>query len=138
MFRSTAVTAVAVALVALVGCGEGDSPTASSGAGGAERYCAVTRQLDTAGAKFFAKLERDENATQVDYEAAERRFIEAQAATLDKVRRVAPAEIRADVRTLLAGQRARAGLAPEGDVDEATVTAAEKRVRAFEKRSCKA
>ena len=139
MLRSTAVTAVATALVAFGGCGDdNDSRSESSAAGSAERYCALTRELDAAGGKFFAELERDENATPADYEAAERRFVEAQAAKFAELQRATPQEIRTDVQTLLNGQRARAGLAPDGAVDEAELTAAEKRVRAFEKRSCEA
>jgi hypothetical protein len=134
------ITAIVLATVALAACGEDDTAqpsaraTATPPAGDAERYCALSREMDAAGTKFFARLERKENATAEDYEAAERRFVERFAPQFDAIETAAPAEIRDDVAILLAGQRQRAGLG--GSVDEAEAGAAEKRVQAYEKRHC--
>ena len=129
------ITAIVLATVALAACGDTAQPsaraTATPPAGDAERYCALSREMDAAGTKFFARLERKENATAEDYEAAERRFVERFAPQFDAIETAAPAEIRDDVAILLAGQRQRAGLG--GSVDAG---AAEKRVQAYEKRHC--
>jgi hypothetical protein len=90
--------------------------------------------MDAAGTKFFARLERKENATAEDYEAAERRFVERFAPQFEAIETAAQAAIRDDIAILLAGQRQRAGLG--GSIDEAEAGAAEKRVRAYEKRHC--
>lgn len=133
-------TAIAlVATLALAACGEDDTAqtsaraTATPPSGDVERYCALTREMDAAGTKFFARLERD-NATADDFEAAERRFVERFAPQFEQIEQVAPAAIRADIELLLAGQRARAGLG--GAVDEQAVGAAERRVRRYERRQC--
>src|SRR5688572_3492808 len=137
-FLTTAI--VLAAALTLAACGEDDTArtsaraTATPPAGDAERYCALSREMDAAGTKFFARLERKENATAEDYEAAERRFVERFAPQFDAIETAAPAEIRDDVAILLAGQRQRAGLG--GSVDEADAGAAEKRVQAYEKRHC--
>jgi hypothetical protein len=139
MLRSTTVAALTIAVFASTACGDDDTPPAQpKSAGNVERYCELTREMDAAGEKFFAELERDENATPADYEAAEREFIQAHARQFDAVERLAPPTIKSDVRTLLEGQRVRAGLAPAGAVDEAEASAAEERVMAFERRSCPA
>lgn len=88
-----------------------------------------------AGGKFFAGL--GEDARPEEFEAAERRFVERSAGRLDELERVAPREIQGDVRKLLAGQRQRAGLETSVAVDEAQASAAEERVKAYEKRACR-
>ena len=100
----------------------------------AERYCALTREMDAAGTKFFARLEK-ENATAKDFEAAERRFVERFAPQFEAIAEAAPAEIRTDIEILLAGQRQRAGLG--GSVDQAEASAAERRVLRYERRECR-
>ena len=139
MTRHLTTAIVLVATLALAACGEDDTTqtsaraTATPPSGDAERYCALTREMDAAGTKFFARLER-ENATAKDFEAAERRFVERFAPQFEQIEQVAPAEIRTDIELMLAGQRARAGL---GDaVDEEAVGAAERRVRRYERRNC--
>jgi hypothetical protein len=133
-------TAIVLATFALAACGEDDTAqpsaraTITPPAGDAERYCALSRELDAAGTKFFARLERKENATAEDYKTAERRFVERFAPQFEAIETAAPAEVRDDVAILLAGQRQRAGLG--GSVDEAEAGAAEKRVQAYEKRHC--
>jgi hypothetical protein len=134
------IVTAALLTLALAACGESDSPstsaraTATPAAGDTERYCALTREMDAAGSRFFARLERKENATAADFEAAERRFVERFAPQFEEIQQVAPAEIRADVETLLAGQRARAGLGRS--VSEAEAGAAERRVQRYERRNC--
>ena len=133
-------TAIVLATFALAACGDDDTAqpsaraTATPPAGDAERYCALSREMDAAGTKFFARLERKENATAEDYEAAERRFVERFAPQFEAIEQAAPSEIRSDIEILLAGQRQRAGLG--GSVDEAEAGAAEKRVQAYDKRHC--
>ena len=133
-------TAIVLATLTLAACGEDDAAqtsaraTATPPTGDVERYCALTREMDAAGTKFFARLERNENATAEDYEAAERRFVERFAPQFEAVEQAAPAEIRSEIAILLAGQRQRAGLG--GSVDEAQASAAERRVRRYERRHC--
>lgn len=140
MPRRSMITAAALtATLSLAACGDDDSPqragtSATASAGNPEAYCALTRQLDAAGEKFFAKLGEDARPEQ--YEAAERRFIEANADRLGEVERTAPAQIRTDVTKMLAAMRERGGLAPGMDVSEAEAGAAEKRVRAYERENC--
>jgi hypothetical protein len=136
MTRFIATATVLTATIALAACGSEDpapQPTAKA-PGDRERYCTLSREMDAAGERFFARLERKENATAADYEAAERRFVERFTPQFEEVERVAPAEIRDDVRILLAGQRSRAGLG--GDVGEAEASAAEERVLRYERRHC--
>lgn len=143
--RSIITTAAAVAALAVAGCGDDaddqrDGSAAATAtvaaAGDGERYCALTRELDAEGEKFFADL--GEEASPADYEAAERRFIEAHSDDLDELGRVAPRQIKADVQKLFAGMRERAGLKPGIDVSEAQASRAEERIMAFERRSCRA
>jgi hypothetical protein len=62
----------------------------------------------------------------------------ASPAKLEEVEQAAPREIDDDVDTLLAGQRERAGLPSSAKVDEAKASAAEERIRAWERRNCEA
>ena len=141
MTRHLITTAALAAAFALAACGDDDTATTASQAtatpvaGDAERYCALTREMDAAGTKFFARVERKENATANDFEAAERRFVERFAPQFEAIEEAAPAEIRADVEILLAGQRQRAGLG--GSVDQAEASAAERRVLRYERRECR-
>ena len=141
--RRSAVILAAVAIV-LAACGDDDNATeassttssvAAAAAGDPDRYCALTRELDREGEQFFAGL--GEDARPEEYEAAERRFITRFAGKLEELERAAPAELERDVATLLAGQRQRAGLA-SATVDESEGSAAETRIRAWEKRNCEA
>jgi hypothetical protein len=136
MTRFIATATVLTATIALAACGSEDPApqTTAKESGDRERYCALTREMDAAGSKFFARLERKKNATAADFEAAEKRFIERFAPQFEEIERAAPAEIRDDVRILLAGQRARAGLG--GGVGEAEASAAEERVLRYERRRC--
>lgn len=143
MLRRSIITVAVLAALALVACGDdsdegaGNEPTTATvaTAGDVERYCALTRELDAEGEQFFAGLGRD--ASPAQYEAAERRFIEAHSADLDELGRVAPSAIKSDVQKLFAGMRERAGLQPAIEVSEAQASAAEARIQAFEKRSCR-
>jgi hypothetical protein len=132
MLRTSAAVLALASALALAACGGDEDepaarPAAATAAGDADRYCALARE------EHFAGL--GEDATPEQFERAERSFVERNAATLDELERAAPAEIRRDVRTLLAGMRQRAGL--EGpEVSERAASAAEGRIKAFERRSC--
>jgi hypothetical protein len=132
------------ATLALAACGDEDSPstsaraTAPPAAGDLERYCALTREMDAAGTKFFARLEESKNATAADFEAAERRFVERFAPQFEEIQRVAPAEIRPTSRPcspasagapVWAGRSARRRPAPPSGASCATSggTAADRR-----------
>ncbi len=138
--RRPAIIIVTVATLALAACGDDDSDTSATrttpivAAADPERYCALTRELDVKGETFFAGL--GEDAKPEEYEAAERRFITRFAGKLEELEQAAPQDIKRDVGTLLAGQRQRAGLPAKTEVDESEGSAAESRVRAWEKRNC--
>ena len=141
MLRPWIITVTIAAALSLAACGDdGDdsrattAPATTAATGNADRYCALTRELDAEGEKFFAGLGRD--ATPKQFEAAERRFLERHADDLAELRGAAPAEIKADVEKLLAGMQERAGMEPDVAVTEARSSAAETRIRAFEKRNC--
>lgn len=134
MIRNS-IAGIAVAAAVLAACGDDDDKTRTS-ASGADRYCALTAQLDAAGDKFFSELERRDASPQ-EFEAAERRFVEAHTQELDRLRRAAPASIRSDLDKLVAGMHQRAGLKPAARVSEREASAAEERIRAFERRECR-
>ena len=98
------------------------------------RYCELTKELDEAGQEAFRELEQDPNATEEQFEAVEREFVETNQERIDELVRVAPAEIKEDVGVLLAALRGRAGQGPE--VAESESEAAEQRVTAFEEENC--
>lgn len=124
--------------LAIAACGGDDETTTSTRAAAAgpsaARYCHLTRRLDKEGEKFFSGLGRD--ATPEEYEDAERRFVDEFTPQLAAIEAAAPAGIKADVRKLLAAQRARAGLPAGADVDQADATAAEKRLHRYEAKTC--
>jgi hypothetical protein len=121
-----------LAAAALAACG--DDAVEPAAVTGPDLFCALARELAAAGERHFASLGRD--ARPEEYEAAERAFVEAQAARLDAIEAAAPPEISADVRTLLAAQRGRAGMPDSTPVDEKAAGAAEERVKGFERRHC--
>lgn len=100
-----------------------------------ERYCALVQELDEAGADAFAELEADESATDEDFAAAERQFIEDHQDKFDELRDIAPEEIANDVDVLLAAQEQRAAGGEQEDVAP-EVAAAEERIGAFEDEHC--
>jgi hypothetical protein len=130
------VGALLLACFALVpaSCGDDDEDKrAERPTGNVQRYCDLLRQLDRAGTQFFRRLE-EENASHKEFEAAEKEFVEQHEADLRALQRAAPESIRNDTRTVLDAQRARAGLTPP--VNQRRAEAAEKRIRAFERRHC--
>ena len=142
MRRPTIIVATVLTL-ALAACGDNDEDAAAgsstatvAAAADPDRYCALTRELDAEGEQFFAGL--GEDATPEEYEAAERRFITRFAGKLEELEQAAPQELERDVGTLLAGQRQRAGLPTATKVEESEGAAAETRIRAWEKRNCRA
>lgn len=138
MIRRSIAFVALVALVGLAACGEDDTQTnvvTPPAAGDIARYCALTKKLDAEGEKFFSGLGRD--ASPREFEAAERRFIQEHMNDLDDLRQAAPAPIKADVDRLLAGMHQRAGLKSAEDVTEQDASAAEERIKAFERRECR-
>ena len=141
MLRPSVIAVVLVSLLGVSACGDDDDtattpPATVAAAGDVDRYCALTRRLDTEGQRFFAGL--DEDSSEAQFKAAERRSVEHFADEFAELEQVAPREIRADVPKLLAGLYERAGLRPKIEVTEAESSAAEKRVKAYERRNCKA
>lgn len=140
MLRPSFIVIALVALAGLAACGgndaNSDNKPVTATAADVQRYCALTRELDTAGEQFFAGL--GEDASPDEFEAAERRFIERFAGKLKELERVAPRKIKADVRTILADGRQRAGLRTATKVSESEASAADETVRAYEKRNCSA
>jgi len=138
MLRTSLIAVAVYALLGLAACGDDNDERAGGStttvARDADRYCALTRELDADGERFFAGLGND--ASPKEFEAAERRFIESAQAKLDELSRVAPLQIEDDLQKLLAGMRERAGLKPAIAVTEAQASAAENRIQAYEKRTC--
>ena len=142
MPRTRSISAVLIAAAALSACGDeardtaaarpAATATATATADGA-RYCALVVELEAAGEEHFASLGRD--AGPEEYEAAERAFVEDNAALLDELQAAAPAEIGDDVRVLLAAQRGRAGLDAQAPAQK-QATAAERRIKRYEKANC--
>jgi hypothetical protein len=102
-----------------------------------DRYCELVLALDMAGAEAFAELETDTTATDEDYAAAERQFLEDHQEQFDELRRVAPEEIASDVGVLLDAQEERAAGGEQEEVSD-EVEAAEERIGAFEDEHCTA
>lgn len=136
--KTIAALGLAVAF-GVTACGEDEkSQTASARpeiTADANRYCALAKEMDAAGTAFFAKLEADDSATEADYEKAERDFLAQHAAQFSDIEQAAPAAIKSDITMILRAQRERSGLETTR-TPQAEITAAEKRVRAFEKREC--
>ncbi len=138
MIRRSIAWVALIGLLGLAACGENDTETnatTQTAAGDVARYCALTKELDAEGEKFFSGLGRD--ASPQEFQGAERRFIEHHENDLDELRQTAPARLKTDVDKLLAGMRRRAGLKPAEDVSEQEATAAEERIQAFERRECR-
>lgn len=122
-----------VAMLALGACGNDDGDDAQVSSGDVERYCELTKQLDEAGSEAFDQLEDDEQATDEDFARAMEEFNEAHADEFQELRRVAPEEIRSDVKRMLDGIQAGAHAEEQPDEDLAE---AEERVQAFEEDNC--
>ena len=137
--RFAFVCAPLVAALLLVGCGDDDesestTTTTAAAAPDVERYCELVTELEAAGDEIFGALEQDGSATPEDFQQAELELLEENEALFDELQEVAPDEIQADVETLVAGLRVRAGL--EEGTSPGDVGAAEKRVREYEKQNC--
>jgi hypothetical protein len=135
MLRPLLLAALASAALVAAGCGDDDEEKKKRDgrAGDVQRYCELSRAFDRAGEQLFKPLEQ-ENASAKEFEAAEKKFVQGHEADLNELQRVAPEPIRNDTETLVAAQRAQAGLGPP--VNEAKAGAAEERVKRFEKRNC--
>ncbi len=147
MFRHLKTLTTVAAALALGACGGDDDPSGERAAASttttqagtaqgrdAERYCGLVERLDAAGEKFFSDL--GEDAEPKDFEKAERRFIEQHAQELSELEQVAPPQIARDVDALMTAMRQRAGIDTTVQVTEKAAQAAERRVKAFEKRAC--
>ncbi|MEA2517088.1 MAG: hypothetical protein QOG16_926 [Actinomycetota bacterium] len=138
--RALGSVAVIVMAFGLGACGDDktEGPEAKGPAvseeGDLSLYCDIVEKLDKEGDQAFAELEDDKNATQEDFKKAEARFVEEHSGDLDELEAASPPEIRDDVTVLLQSLRARAGLGPEPDKEEARD--AEKAITAFEKENC--
>ncbi len=137
MLRPATIIALLLAsLVLVAACGD-DDDDASDGtevaAADTERYCELSAELDRAGQAQFESLEQDPNATEADFEAVEREFVETYEDEIDELQEVAPDEIAGDVALLVEGLRARAGL---GGEEPGGIGKAEERLDQFETQSC--
>jgi hypothetical protein len=98
------------------------------------RYCELREQLTRAAIAFFR--EQRGNGGEVAGSAG-RQFLQEQASALTEIRQTAPAAVREDVHTFVQGSRAFFRGADAGPT-RARSNAAERRLAAFEKRSCDA
>ena len=129
-----------LAALLLGGCGDDEesapaSSTTSAATPDLEAYCQAVSQLEAAGNEIFGALEEDGNATSEDFRQAEAQLLRENEAAFDDLQQSAPEEIRADVGTIVAGLRVRAGLEEDGP-SPSDIGAAEKRVTEYEKRNC--
>lgn len=109
--------------------------TTGPSTGDPARYCRLTEQLEASGQTVFADLGRD--ATAADYQSAERRFALDNRTTLRALEAAVPDQLRDDVRSFVTAMRQRGGLEPGGTVTQAEASAAERAIRAFERRACR-
>jgi hypothetical protein len=130
MQRTTAVAALAALTLAAAACGGDDDAAPRAAAAGPQRYCALVDELDRRGEVAFAEAKRP-----AEFVAIERGFVAGIADDTAELERVAPVRIRGDVRTMVSAMRGRAGLA-DVKVPQREASAAEKRVKAFEKTAC--
>lgn len=138
--RGTA--AVATAALAFAGCGgdDGDSAAQQSQTGGGqaaqdgdvERYCQLARQLERNAEQHFSRL--GEGTSPTEFRKAHVEFIEANQETIRTIPQAAPAQIRDEVKTTLAGMRQQAG--EQVDISEADIEAADRKLKAFEQQRC--
>ena len=137
MTRFLAVHLAIVALaIPLAACGDDDDGTdPTSVASDVERYCEIVELLETAGEEEFRELEQDRNATEEDFEAAERSMFESNEELFDELTEVAPEEIRDDVQILIGGIRERAGLSGL-EFSNREQNEAEQSIRSFERENC--
>lgn len=130
--RPPAVRLLALILVAAtLACGD-DGPEKTSNPGDLRRYCDLTAELNRAGTEFFSGLSPD--AGEKAFERAQGEFVRLHEAELNEVVSVAPEEIRADTSTVIAAQKATAGLGPE--VPDGERLEAEGHVRAYLAEHC--
>ena len=135
--------AICIALCAVAGalgaCGGGDdsSSTTTTSAADLDRFCAAIGELDAASNKIFAQLRQGGQISSDQLAAAEKKFLQQNADTVQELEQVAPEEIRADLATSIEASRVRAGLASGGPT-AAEETAAAQHVREFRKQNCPA
>ena len=132
-----ALCAVAGALGACGGGGDDSSSTTTTSAADLDRFCAAIGELDAASNKIFAQLRQGGQISSDQLAAAEKKFLQQNADTVQELEQVAPEEIRADLATSIEASRVRAGLASGGPT-AAEETAAAQHVREFRKQNCPA
>ena len=126
---------LAILAIVAAGCGDDDDGEGVGDGGDLERYCELVDELDAAGTEMFAPLEADENATEEDFEEAERQFVEDHEDDFDELREVVPDEIADDIEVLLDAQDERASGGDQEETSDEAATA-EERVEAFETANC--
>lgn len=119
------------AVTAIAACGDDDDAE-----GDVERYCEILDELEVRGNEIFEGLESDPDASDEDFEAAERDFVESSEDEFEELVETAPEDLREDVRTVLDGIRQRGGLEVDNEVSEEEEAAADEQVRAFAEAEC--
>jgi hypothetical protein len=124
----------------------GSEPTASDPEGGApgqpaggqpspQSYCSASQELNQAGRELFSEL-RQQGASQPEFRSALRGFVEDNVDVINDLRQEAPPAIDSDVRTVVAGNLAQAGIAEQPAPSQEQVRAAEQRVNQYENKNC--
>ena len=113
------VTALTLSALGLTACGDDDDSA------DAERYCEILADLDEAGAEAFGQLDAD--ATEAEYDEAQKEFVEDNRSRFNQLIDAAPASIRDDVRATVDAAT------EEGPADEE----ASARVTDFDEETCR-
>jgi hypothetical protein len=131
------IAALAVAALAIAGCGGGDDTDGETVAAqpDLERYCELVAELDRSSTEIFREIEGQEIPSSEDLAAAQLRVFEENEDLIAELEVVAPEEIREDVELSVesARERAEAGDAtqPPKDVADASL-----RLQEFRRDNC--
>ena len=109
-----------VTVLGLSACSDDDDASSS-----AARYCDILEELDEAGAEAFGQLDAD--ATEAEYDAVQKQFVEDNQARFNDLIDAAPASIRDDLRSTVEGATG------DGSADEAAST----RVSEYDAKTCR-
>lgn len=97
-----------------------------------DRYCQLARLLERNAEQQFGRLGKGTSPT--EFREAHVEFIEENQETIRAIPQAAPAQIRDEVKTTLAGLRQQAG--EQASVSEADIEAADRKLMAFEQQRC--